>query len=118
MCVEALQTLEKETNALEEAQRSLLDTQDCLDKQKDDLQLDKIKAEVSGGPTNERSLPKSNRISLFFVLSLECKAPTPACVRESRTREADYRGQARLEPQSDPAARERLHCHGQGKERR
>ncbi len=47
MCVEALQTLQKETNALEEAQRSLLDTQDCLDKQMDDLKLDKIKAEVS-----------------------------------------------------------------------
>ncbi|KAH8988370.1 Nuf2 family-domain-containing protein [Lactarius akahatsu] len=45
MCVEALQTMRKETDALEEAQRSLLDTQDCLDKQKDDLKLDRIKAE-------------------------------------------------------------------------
>ena len=47
MCVEVLQTLQKETDALEEAERSLLDTQDCLDKQKDDLKLDKVKAEVS-----------------------------------------------------------------------
>ncbi|KAI9450939.1 Nuf2 family-domain-containing protein [Lactarius psammicola] len=45
MCVEALQTVKKESNAFEEAQRSLLDTQDCLDKQKDDLKLDRIKAE-------------------------------------------------------------------------
>ncbi|KAF8266011.1 Nuf2 family-domain-containing protein [Lactarius quietus] len=45
MCVEVLQTMQKETDALEEAERSLLDTQDCLDKQKDDLKLDKIKAE-------------------------------------------------------------------------
>jgi hypothetical protein len=54
MCVEALQTLQKETDALEEADRSLLDTQDCLDKQRDDLKLDKIKAEVS------RSLQSNN----------------------------------------------------------
>ena len=47
MCVEALQTVKKESDAFEEAQRSLLDTQDCLDKQKDDLKLDRIKAEVS-----------------------------------------------------------------------
>ena len=47
MCVEALQTLQKETDALADAERALLDTQDCLDKQRDDLKLDKIKAEVN-----------------------------------------------------------------------
>lgn len=62
MCVEALQTLQKETDALEEAERSLLDTQDCLDKQKDDLKLDKIKAEVS---RNQHPL-ESSRISYVF----------------------------------------------------
>ena len=65
-CVEALQTLEKETNALEEAQRSLLDTQDCLDKQKDDLQLDKIKAEVS---RNRRTNEVFQNLILFSVIS-------------------------------------------------
>ena len=66
MCVEALQTLEKETNALEEAQRSLLDTQDCLDKQKDDLQLDKIKAEVSGDRRTNEVSPNRIESHYFF----------------------------------------------------
>ena len=47
MCVEALQTLRKEADAFEEAQRSLLDTQDCLDKHMDDLKLDRIKVEAN-----------------------------------------------------------------------
>jgi FtsZ-binding cell division protein ZapB len=66
MCVEALQTLQKETDALEEAERSLLDTQDCLDKQRDDLKLDKIKAEVS----RDRQTNKSSRISYVFLVRM------------------------------------------------
>lgn len=91
MCVEALQTLQKETDALADAERALLDTQDCLDKQRDDLKLDKIKAEV-----DISSLSRTNLIRFYCVL--ECEAPTPSCARESRTCQADHRGQARIEP--------------------
>ena len=61
--------MEKETNALEEAQRSLLDTQDCLDKQKDDMQLDKIKAEVSRNQRTIQVFPKN--LILFFFCCLQ-----------------------------------------------
>ena len=91
MCVEALQTLQKETDALADAERALLDTQDCLDKQRDDLKLDKIKAEV-----DISSLSRTNLIR--FCCVLECEAPTPPCARESRACQANHRGQARIEP--------------------
>ena len=94
MCVEALQTLQKETDALADAERALLDTQDCLDKQRDDLKLDKIKAEVNDLVPS--SLSRPNLIRFYCVL--ECEAPTPPCARESRTCQADHRGQARIEP--------------------
>ena len=94
MCVEALQTLQKETDAVADAERALLDTQDCLDKQRDDLKLDKIKAEVND--LDPSSPSRTNLIRFYCVL--ECEAPTPSCARESRTCQADHRGQARIEP--------------------
>ncbi len=65
MCVEALQTLRKETDAFEEAQRSLLDTQDCLDKHMDDLKLDRIKVEANRNRRTTNHLVFPNLIVFF-----------------------------------------------------
>jgi len=68
MCLDVLQTLQKEADMLEEAQRLLIDHQDCLDKQKDDLKLDRVKAQV-----RTAVFPNLMHIYIYAFILLLCR---------------------------------------------